>query len=435
MTTSEALYNSIDRAVEVKLEVYFDEEPLVITRSNYLVDFTLLEETMADSDTYIGTPSANEVSATLYSENGIFSVLDTSSPLYGKIRAGVEVRAFIRILSDDEYDWDALGVFYISDWSSDITGVTACLTASDKLAECLTDNVTVLDVVRNISYRQYLLMFFQQKQISVTTKSYADYNMQYGYIDDGDAAFLSAMSYASQLLIYCNHAGVVELRSIAANIGVATHTINDHNQIISASAKQSIVVDYSSTFVATYLTEVSDIDTVIELNDIAISNGDTIRYTNMRFSNVPLYNFVAMHVLHDTLLQAHIENVTVTPTSISFDLVCTQGSGVVSLVGYGRYIRTSNNEVQDDASVHKINNKYVEDFSRANALAAINDAYIQASFSTVELEVRGNPYLCLGDLVNVVSDAFSLNFTGIIVRQEYRYDGGLTAKLAVLKVL
>ena len=87
----EADYNSQDRCIVWKLDIYFDginKEPLSITRDNYLIDADLLEEASADSKDPFGSVSSNELSFSLYNENGMFSPTVATGEYYGKIKTG-----------------------------------------------------------------------------------------------------------------------------------------------------------------------------------------------------------------------------------------------------------------------------------------------------------------------------------------------------------
>lgn len=442
LTTSEALYNSIDRAIEFKLDVYFDgnsNAPMEMLRSNHLVDLTILDEACYNGDTYMGVPSANELTATVYGSNGIFNVFNTSSPLYGKIKTGVKVCAYVRLIqlddSLDDYDWDPIGIFYISDWSSDLTGNTASLTATDKLADCITDTVTALSVAKDTTYLSYLSAFLLSKGIAASIKTSASEDLPYGYIDGSDSEFLKDFSYASQLFVYCNHLGNVEVRHALINTGVTTHYLDDTNQIVSISSKQSVVLDYTDAYVSTYHTMLTEQTVLLELKDISVHNGDTLHYTNVAFNNSPVYSVIALHVDCASGTTVDITNVQANPTSISFDVECTQGIDNISITIIGTAVIASRTEAQNNATTKSIDCKYVEDQTRATQLSTVATSYLTEPFSTLELEVRGNPFYEIGDLACISSDTYGIEFTGIIIRQDYKYDGGLSAKLTVLKVL
>ena len=57
-------YNSFNRHIIAKIEIYFDGDsmsPLTITRNDYLIDCTHLEELGADDGSPLGTMSANSI--------------------------------------------------------------------------------------------------------------------------------------------------------------------------------------------------------------------------------------------------------------------------------------------------------------------------------------------------------------------------------------
>ena len=142
-----ALYNSISRKIDARLEFYFTSEPVVITNSDYLISFNLLEELGSDAEANpIGAVSANGLDIVLYNENGIFSPANPQSPYYGLMRSGV--RVIVKLRPAVGAEWDELGTFYVNDWYAEDTGLQASLTYYDKLYDALNSPAPVLPVTK-----------------------------------------------------------------------------------------------------------------------------------------------------------------------------------------------------------------------------------------------------------------------------------------------
>ena len=78
-------FNAHSRCILLKLDIFFDglqNEPLTVTRSDYLIDAELLEEAGAEDNNPLGAISANELAFSLYNDSGIFSPTNTESPYY-----------------------------------------------------------------------------------------------------------------------------------------------------------------------------------------------------------------------------------------------------------------------------------------------------------------------------------------------------------------
>ena len=127
----DSAYNNRSRRVYYKVDVFFNgrtEPPLEITRDNYLISSSLLEEATA-GDTPFNNVSSNEVSFVLDNPKRIFNPTNMSSPYYNKMHRGVPVSVSIRCSEDDE--WSPLGDFYVTDWQA--TSTTATVVADDVL--------------------------------------------------------------------------------------------------------------------------------------------------------------------------------------------------------------------------------------------------------------------------------------------------------------
>lgn len=60
--------------------------------------------------------------------------------------------------------------------------------------------------------------------------------------------------------------------------------------------------------------------------------------------------------------------------------------------------------------------------------------FVNALIPELSLVIRGNPLLELGDVISVVSDKYKVNFTGILKRAEYSFNGSLSCKITLLNV-
>ena len=60
------------------------------------------------------------------------------------------------------------------------------------------------------------------------------------------------------------------------------------------------------------------------------------------------------------------------------------------------------------------------------------EAFVNSDMPTLTLQVRGNPLLNIGEKLRVQSDKYNLDFTGIIQRINYRYEGFLSCEITLL---
>ena len=147
-------FNTPSRQIVMRLDIFFDglqSDPLIITKDNYLMDATLLEEIGAEDSNPLGTISANELSFSLYNSDGIFSPTNTNSPYYGKIKTNVPIIPYIRPETTDntEVNWIKMGEYYVSNWNATVTGAAASITADDKLQQVFLEPAPVIPVGLN----------------------------------------------------------------------------------------------------------------------------------------------------------------------------------------------------------------------------------------------------------------------------------------------
>ena len=159
-------FNAHSRCILLKLDIFFDglqNEPLTVTRSDYLIDAELLEEAGAEDSNPLGAISANELSFSLYNDSGIFSPTNTNSPYYGKIKTNVPIIPYMKPELDEVTDvnWIKMGKYYVSDWNATVTGAAASITAEDKLQQVFLEPAPVIPVGLNKTQAAFFQEVFE----------------------------------------------------------------------------------------------------------------------------------------------------------------------------------------------------------------------------------------------------------------------------------
>jgi len=437
MQTTVNDYNSTDRALEMAIDIYFDglgNAPFRCKRNDHLISCTVLDEACSNGDTFIGTPSSNECSFTLLGENGLFNPTNTDSPLYGKIKTGLIVKAFIRPIDINEevtYDWDPLGVFYITDWTTDITGVSASVVANDLLYTLFNSNKTKLEVISNCTYNDLFNLFCSYNRVQYSVKGSLANQLLYGYIVDNNSEFIKAFSIGSLSYIYCEHDGSLCVNNIDRQRSV-DYTLTDSDQVISISTKQSATLNYDGVSLTYVVPYISDIVEVITNKEQSIGTNGINVYTNQEFSKKPLlaltYTDIEGNVECDMTIEAS------NALDISYSVKNNSAfDGTFKLSIFGNILEDTKFTIDDEGtSLLKLENKYIQDATYAERFSALLRKYIRLRVPKLELEVRGNPKYSLGDKLRVLSDMYSIDFTGILIKQQFKYDGGLKASMTLL---
>lgn len=460
-------YNSKDRAIEWCIDIYFDgpgAPPLRCTRDNYLIDCSLLDEACADSESFIGTPSSNEVSFQLFGNRGMFSPTDTTGPYYGKIKAGVMVKVNCRpvlistqatvhndlviyahdTLAEDthteitelmgaseEYAWDALGTFYVTEWLSDLTGVTAAVTACDALYKLFNSAQSIINVIPNYSYEELITDFFGLNGYTPIITGDLSEQLSFAYINGDNSTFIKSFSIGALAYIYCNHNGSIVVFDIDTHDG-STYTITDSDQVISVTSKQSAMLEHSGISLEYSKMQVSDEQLVLSNKAQEITRNGILTLSAQRLQNPPVY--AISHVVLDSDANCFVDNLEANPYYISYDVLnASELDTSVNVNIYGFTIESVLTTISDDTSNDlKLSSIYIQNEEYAVHISDLLHKYITLPVPILELEVRGNPLFAIGDTIHVISDMYNIDFTGILIRQNFTYNGGMSASMSLL---
>lgn len=430
---TEADYNAPSRSIQFKFDIYFNglsAEPLEVVKDNYLIDCDVLEEACADTTNPFGEVSANEISLTIYNESGAFNPTNTGSPYYGLIRIGVPIKAYVRPeVPGADVSWDDLGTFYVTDWTATITGSSAYITACDKLYDVFSLPQAKMEVTANTSMKDLFKAFFKTVGVDAEIDERLAEELIYAYSTSANAKFLNDLSVGAQAFVYCNRAGTPTVR-YAREAQPIAHTLKDTDQIISISSKQSALLEYDSTEVTMHEPQQTTEDVLLHINDIIVPPGIT-RSDVVSFSEVPVVKITKAAVVGNG--KARVEKVKATCMDVTFDVANnadTSFAGSLSLYGTcletvaSTFASTGNNPL-------KIDNIYIQKRAYAEKFQRFLHAYITNRVPVLELTIRGNPKYLPGDKLHIVSEKYNINYTGILIRQQFKYAGGLSSTIKV----
>lgn len=466
--SSIADYNKQDRALEFCIDIYFDglmHAPLHCTRSDYLVDCDLLDEACADTDTFIGTPSSNELSFQLFGSSGLFNPGKVTGPYYGKIKTGVPVKVYCRPIAldtddiarhselaeythgylseytheevrhmghtDEPFEWDPLGLFYIVDWQTDITGVTANVTCCDKLYSLINSDVTKLPVMPDYSYEDLIKDFFATFGLVPTIVGNLSEVLSFAYIAGTNADFIKNFSVGALAFIFCNHLGDVVIQDIDRQCPV-DYILTDADQIISVKSKQSAILEHDGISLTYNRMQISEEVELLTTKAQEIAANDTDTFALQSFSKTPVYSLGHVEIESDA--NCMLTDISATPIDVTYEVHNeTELDTTFNISVHGYTIDAVKILLEDIGSnLLAIDNLYVQNLDYATRLKALLSKYISLRIPVLELEVRGNPLIQIGSKLRIVSTEYDLDFTGFLIRQQFKYDGGLSATMSVL---
>lgn len=426
-------YNGNDRIIQWKAEIYFDgknKDPLIVSHENYLIDADLLEETASDSKTPFGNVSSNEFNMTLLNENGMFSPTREDSPYYGKIKKGVPIHVFCRPSDRSYVTWDEFGWFYVTDWTAAITGIKADITANDQLYNIFDMPMPKLPVQADKTFAQVYQEFFDALQEQVRVDESLTETLKYFYNTRENKDFLSEISTGAQAYVYCDRDGIPKVQYSRIKQEVA-HTLTDSDQIISISSKQSAILDYDGAEVVMNMPQESDIETLLSVKSLTLPMG---KYTSAitNFSKKPVFKVTAAFLTG--IENAHVTDIIATCMDIIYEVQNDAGKEITnSLEILGTFIDIiSTNFADDGNNLLKIDNDYVQTEDYAQKFRIFLRAYVFNKVPVLELNIRGNVKYKLGEKLHVISERYAVDFTGVLIRQNFHYDGGMSCTIKLL---
>lgn len=430
--STEADYNAQSRYIQFKFEIYFNglSNPLEITKDNYLIDSDILEEACADSNNPFGEVSANEISFSLYNSSGMFTPTNTESPYYGLIRIGVPIKAYMRpVVEGAAVNWDPLGTFYVSDWTTTITGTSAYVVACDKLYDVFSLPQTKLPVTAKIQMKEFFVNFFASIGITVEVDDRLIEELVYAYNISSNAKFLNDLSVGAQAFVFCNRQGIPTVKYARGTQEVA-HTLKDTDQIISISSKQSALLEYDGSAVIMNEPQQTAEMKLLDIKDFTAVPGVT-KSDLVSFNNIPVVKLTKASLIGSG--KNYFSKIKASCLDIQFDVQNDDISDVVSDIEvYGTCIETITSTFASTGNNPlRVDNIYIQKREYAEKFQRFLQAYVTSDVPVLELTIRGNPKYQLGDKLRIVSEKYNIDYTGILIRQQFKYNGGLSSTIKI----
>ena len=429
--TTDAMYNSQSREIQMKYEIYFRSEPMIITRDDYLASSSGLEEVQSDSSSLIGKVSSNEITLSLYNDNRLFTPTNTESPLYGLIKKGVKIVAFGRVVEEDNLtEWDPLGTYYVTEWNTSPSGLLASVTANDILYSVFDAPMPKYQVTKSVSIKDLYEAFFKALNVECRVDESITEVLSYGYIDADNKTFITDLTNGALALCYGNRHGGVDIISRTRTQPLRA-TLTDNDQIISIKTEQSIKVGYDGISVTRNAKQESSNETIVSLKDQNVQSGRTI-LQSLTPSKTPIVRLKVGSV--EAIADIYIAEMDATSNKVNLTLenVSSAATGV-GIEVLGTYLETSKTVIEDSGSnLLSLNSNYTQTEEQANKSQVYLKRVVSNSMPTLDLDIRGNFKLKLGDKIEVQSDRYKTYYTGIITRIEYSYEGHLTSSITLV---
>lgn len=429
-------FNAQSRCILLKLDIFFDglqNEPLVVTTDDYLIDADLLDEIGAEDNNPLGAISANELSFSLYNDKGIFSPTNSDSPYYGKIKTNVPIIPYMKPKFEDgtEVNWIKMGMYYVSDWNATVTGATVSVTAGDKIQQVLAEPSPIIPVGLNKSQAEFFQEVFDALGYAAKISGELNAPLLYTFTEGEQSAFLQEMLQGAIAYCTCDKEGDIVVKPLNGSNQLRA-TLTDADQIVSVTAEQSVVKMYSGvelTYVSPQLTETIQLVQIREANVPA----GTFTHNKVAFSKGPakaITNICAITSDKEVTVIDYVNS----PWDITLITKNESTEQTTSdIIVYGAVVDFVDTILTDNAlNILKVKNRYVQNTEYATRYKEILEAFVNSDMPTLTLQIRGNPLLNTGDKIRVKSEKYKLDFTGILKRIRYKYVGSLSCEITLL---
>lgn len=427
--STDAQYNEYSRHIEIKLEIYFDglaQPPLVVTKDDYIRSFNLLEETGDAGYWPLGQVSANEISFKLFNKNSMFSPSNTDSIYYGKM-ANAIIKPFVKIADGS---WEPLGKFYTFKWDSELNSQTANVVARDELSNLASKQFN-FQLKQDLSYIQAFETLFNSIGITAIIDPSITGSLNWLFFEESNYITLQRLAEASKVIVTTNRLGQVTVTSILNKTIRAI--ITDADQIHTVATSKGMIRNYENIVVKYDTPQLEDNLPLVALLDFLIEAGtniyDKIDFTNKNANIVKSVNF------NPGKSTTELQNYTCTNESITLTIENASSSNdVAAITVHGEALNSSlHSTVATGADkVYAYINKFIQNSTLANSISTLLHAFQTVDTMGLRLTTRGNLKFQVGDVLQISSSRYAINFKGLITKADYTYAGGLKCNLEVI---
>lgn len=441
--------NSATRIPICKIRIYFDE-PIGIqeyTKYDYIKDVNILIENSVESNFPFGNISSNECIITLKNTDRIFSVNNTTSPLYNYLVSDLKVEVFLGFVYENKEIYTHAGVYWTNKWISPSDSVITTLYCYDILSRIGSLNLPKLTIPDKTNFYEVFDLLFaaiglkrEQYKIDEYLTTFILNNIILQYNDVKSC--LQQLAIGSLSRIYTDNLGIIHVLYMYRWKDPKYH-ITEHDQIISIKNTSNYNDIYDKIAVSYYVSCIEKEQVVASLNNVYIDIGTTY-LTGIKFTQNYVRDilYVIFSCDSNKKLYAYIEEVD--SVSISLCIVNKGEPCAVNISVIGNYINNHeliyklqnyNSFMQYDREI-TLKNSFVQSFSYAQDVAAAVLAYTEDANKIFDISIRGNPLYNLNDVVEIDDNRYGYSSLRLIInRMKYTFNGALKCELQCQKLI
>ncbi len=420
---------------EMMIEIFFTGVPLQVTSDNYLIECSWLEEDSSDIANLLGAPSSNEFSFSMFNESSLFTPTNQASPYYNQIVQNMKIIPYIRTNNhlDDPTDWLKLGEYFMTKWETTIVGQYVSVTANDRLYNVFTKPIPIYPVQRQTSVHDFVQQYFSLigESAIVSMDTQLQRILPYVFVDSVAQTFLQEILNSSFSIVSTNKDGLVRVSTWNKNAPIV-NTLYDDSQVINVNATQSAIKSYGGIDL-TYVTPDILYDApLLNMSSEILAPGIT-RTQPYSLNQVPAY-YIAQVAINSQAPNVTLESVEATPLDVLFTL---NNPGVeyttCSIDVLGAVLSLVESKMTDNSDrLLTIKNRYIQSMQHAANFKATLENFIKIAVPTLDVPIRGDCTMNVGECITVISDTYGITFTGFIRRLTYTFNGTLSCTMSLL---
>lgn len=429
--TSDEAYNAPARHVQGKLEIFINGEgmpPLEITRDNYLITFKVLEEA-SNEDTIFSGASANEITIQLYNPDGIFNPINPNSPYAGKMKRGIHVIPYFRI---GETDWKAAGSFYVTEWTASLAKQMASIVAHDKMFDIFDkkEEHAEMKPQRNMQIDAFWKELFKPYNMVPNIDATLTATLPIAFTQKSTKQAIADMNKA--FLTTCNitHDGVLYVKDMSL-VQPLRAMLKADVQVIEADATVSTQNSYDAAVLKYCIPSISSDQELVDKSNIDLPI--KVNALEYELKEKPLYRLKSVQVINECG-PIKVESIECTNEKIKLQLICPHiYDSPVDLRVFGQTVEYNEyTKGEEGKNTLQVTTAYTQTDAAAEKLYTHMQKYVNADLPMLKVKTRGNPNLEIGNKLRVVYPKKHIDFTGILFRQTFEYNGGLTSNLLLI---
>jgi hypothetical protein len=411
-----------------------------------LATVSLLEEGSTEDKNPVGKVTANELNIELSNENGWFTSTN-EGPLSGLIKPGLKVKMHCGVkLSTGEYECVSWGTQYVVDWDAPSDLISAKILCYDRLAKLLEKPLPNKLPLRKVTIADAFEYVFSSIGLASTeyvidaslTRVLDIFWIPPGKVKD----ILDELAVAGLCNVFVTRDNKIRVIDLLPS-STSVDTITESAEIISFRNPQNFNSVYPVVEIKYFPPRPSPIEEIAKLEDLPIPNG-TVILDDVVFQT-PICTLEDID-LGDA--STYVKSVNYGAQALRLSVFNPNLSEeTIEVIIRGRIVESTSSIVTREDAVLSvqwpdkaltIESEYIQSSSFANNyadalldLAKDSKAFYQVStIGDFSYELFDQLTIAQGDSIKTSTD-----LSGIIVRQQLFYDGGLESELLLRKPL